>query len=169
MQTSSETYTIPTQHLNAASPARNNIGKKLWQRSLSVFTSKNVASPADSQNGLRRQRTRETTSSAANRKWWRIRLFRGMANDVRRRAPFYWSDWRDAWDYRVIPATVYMYFAKYVPDPRRGQGLVLLSLLQTIKRISYYSKTIYFLCDLIFFECPSSIDDATFTSHSLAV
>jgi len=36
-----------------------------------------------------------------------------MINDVRRRAPYYWSDWRDAWDYRVIPATVYMYFAKY--------------------------------------------------------
>jgi hypothetical protein len=38
-----------------------------------------------------------------------------MINDIRRRAPFYWSDWRDAWDYRVVPATVYMYFAKYVP------------------------------------------------------
>lgn len=38
-----------------------------------------------------------------------------MINDIRRRAPFYWSDWKDAWDYRVVPATVYMYFAKYVP------------------------------------------------------
>ena len=38
--------------------------------------------------------------------------FRGMINDLRRRAPYYWSDWRDAWDYRVVPATVYMYFAK---------------------------------------------------------
>jgi hypothetical protein len=37
-----------------------------------------------------------------------------MINDVRRRLPFYWSDWTDAWDYRVVPATVYMYFAKYV-------------------------------------------------------
>ena len=46
-------------------------------------------------------------------KWWKIQLFRGMVNDLRRRAPFYWSDWKDAWDYRVIPATVYMYFAKY--------------------------------------------------------
>ena len=45
--------------------------------------------------------------------WWRIRLFHGMANDLRRRAPYYVSDWRDAWDYRVVPATVYMYFAKY--------------------------------------------------------
>lgn len=37
-----------------------------------------------------------------------------MIDDVKRRAPYYWSDWRDAWDYRVVPATVYMYFAKYV-------------------------------------------------------
>jgi hypothetical protein len=37
-----------------------------------------------------------------------------MINDVRRRLPFYLSDWTDAWDYRVVPATVYMYFAKYV-------------------------------------------------------
>lgn len=42
----------------------------------------------------------------------RIHLFRGMVNDVRRRAPYYASDWLDAWDYRVVPATVYMYFAK---------------------------------------------------------
>ena len=37
-----------------------------------------------------------------------------MVDDVKRRAPFYLSDWTDAWDYRVVPATVYMYFAKYV-------------------------------------------------------
>lgn len=36
-----------------------------------------------------------------------------MVNDVKRRAPYYWSDWTDAWDYRVVPATIYMYFAKY--------------------------------------------------------
>jgi hypothetical protein len=45
--------------------------------------------------------------------WWNIRLFSGIANDIRRRAPYYGSDWKDAWDYRVVPATVYMYFAKY--------------------------------------------------------
>ncbi|KAL1882668.1 hypothetical protein VTK73DRAFT_1580 [Phialemonium thermophilum] len=38
-----------------------------------------------------------------------------MVNDIRRRAPYYWSDWKDAWDYRVIPATVYMYFANILP------------------------------------------------------
>ncbi|KAI5298605.1 hypothetical protein KEM56_003914, partial [Ascosphaera pollenicola] len=48
-------------------------------------------------------------------KWWKIHLFRGMWNDVRRRAPYYASDWLDAWDYRVVPATVYMYFANILP------------------------------------------------------
>lgn len=47
-------------------------------------------------------------------KWWKVHLFRGMVQDIKRRAPYYWSDWTDAWDYRVVPATVYMYFAKYV-------------------------------------------------------
>ncbi|KAH6892255.1 HCO3 transporter family-domain-containing protein [Thelonectria olida] len=47
--------------------------------------------------------------------WWKIHLFRGMINDIRRRAPYYVSDWRDAWDYRVVPATVYMYFANILP------------------------------------------------------
>ncbi|KAK4219349.1 HCO3 transporter family-domain-containing protein [Rhypophila decipiens] len=47
--------------------------------------------------------------------WWRIRLFRGMVNDIRRRTPYYLSDWTDAWNYRVVPATVYMYFANILP------------------------------------------------------
>lgn len=37
-----------------------------------------------------------------------------MWRDIRRRAPYYWSDFVEAWDYRVVPATVYMFFAKYV-------------------------------------------------------
>jgi HCO3- transporter family len=41
-------------------------------------------------------------------------LFQGMIRDVKRRAPWYLSDWKDAWNYRVVPATVYMYFTKYV-------------------------------------------------------
>lgn len=46
--------------------------------------------------------------------WWKIHFFRGMINDVRKRAPYYVSDWTDAWNYRVVPATVYMFFAKSV-------------------------------------------------------
>ena len=59
---------------------------------------------------------RTDASSRREKKWWKIRLFRGMVNDIKRRAPFYWSDWKDAWDYRVVPATIYMYFAKYDPE-----------------------------------------------------
>lgn len=57
----------------------------------------------------------QTTSSSRRKppRWWRIYWFRGMWRDVKRRAPYYGSDLWDAWDYRVVPATVYMYFAKY--------------------------------------------------------
>jgi boron transporter len=48
-------------------------------------------------------------------RWWQVRLFHGMVQDVRRRAPWYASDWLDAWNYRVVPATVYMYFANILP------------------------------------------------------
>lgn len=54
------------------------------------------------------------SSTSTPAKWWKVHFFRGMIQDIRRRAPYYWSDWTDAWDYRVVPATVYMYFAKYV-------------------------------------------------------
>jgi hypothetical protein len=68
-------------------------------------------------NGLRRKRTRQSRimSTSRRRGWWKTRLFGGMINDIRRRAPFYLSDWTDAWDYRVVPATVYMYFANILP------------------------------------------------------
>lgn len=62
----------------------------------------------DGASTLTRQRDEEA--------WWSIHPFRGMINDIRRRAPYYVSDWLDAWDYRVVPATVFMFFAKYVMD-----------------------------------------------------
>ncbi|KXH64004.1 hypothetical protein CSAL01_13072 [Colletotrichum salicis] len=68
-----------------------------------------------------RDATRNDSSGSGNRtsrrpgSWWKVHLFRGMVNDIRRRAPFYVSDWTDAWDYRVVPATVYMYFANILP------------------------------------------------------
>ena len=43
-----------------------------------------------------------------------LRPFQGMITDVQRRLPYYWSDWKDAWTYRVIPATAMIFFAKYV-------------------------------------------------------
>ena len=70
-------------------------------------------SPEDGQERLSGQHTMApATATAPRKRWWRIKYFEGMQNDIKRRAPYYWSDWKDAWDYRVVPATVYMYFAK---------------------------------------------------------
>ncbi|KAE8352511.1 HCO3 transporter family-domain-containing protein [Aspergillus coremiiformis] len=60
------------------------------------------------------QRTSASSQSTRSSRW-RIHFFRGMIHDVQRRAPFFWSDWTDAWDYRVVPATVYMFFANILP------------------------------------------------------
>ncbi|KAK9369165.1 HCO3 transporter family-domain-containing protein [Lipomyces kononenkoae] len=45
-----------------------------------------------------------------------IQAFRGMRNDIEKRLPYYLADWTvDAWNYRIIPATIYMYFANVLP------------------------------------------------------
>jgi hypothetical protein len=41
-----------------------------------------------------------------------IRPFYGIVQDIRARAPYYLSDWTDAWNYRVVPATLLIFFAK---------------------------------------------------------
>ena len=43
-----------------------------------------------------------------------ITIGSGILRDIRARAPFYVSDWKDAWNYRVIPAIILIFFAKYV-------------------------------------------------------
>ncbi|KAI0122812.1 HCO3 transporter family-domain-containing protein [Xylariales sp. AK1849] len=85
-------------------------------------TAAGVAEMKSSSNHFRRwtssftsRRSRHRGGVSETGKWWKIRLFRGMINDIRRRAPYYWSDWSDAWDYRVVPATIYMYFANIMP------------------------------------------------------
>ncbi|KAI0761997.1 anion exchanging protein [Trametes elegans] len=40
---------------------------------------------------------------------------RGIIRDIKARAPFYASDWRDAWNYRVVPAIVLIFFANVLP------------------------------------------------------
>ncbi|KAK9459755.1 HCO3 transporter family-domain-containing protein [Lipomyces oligophaga] len=51
-----------------------------------------------------------------NLKKFKIHFFRGMVNDIRNRLPYYISDWTsDAWNYRIVPATIYMYFANILP------------------------------------------------------
>ncbi len=37
-----------------------------------------------------------------------------IVRDIRRRAPYYVSDWTDAWNYRVVPAIVLIFCAKCV-------------------------------------------------------
>ena len=98
----------PIQHHNTSK-------KKPWQtRRRSSFKAARPQGPDPEEERLSRETSRRTTQSTKRTpKWWKIRLFRGMIGDVKRRAPYYWSDWKDAWDYRVVPATVYMYFAKY--------------------------------------------------------
>lgn len=36
----------------------------------------------------------------------------GILDDIRARAPWYLSDWTDAWNYRVVPATALTFFSK---------------------------------------------------------
>ncbi|KAF8695190.1 HCO3- transporter family, partial [Rhizoctonia solani] len=44
-----------------------------------------------------------------------LRPFRGMISDFKARAPYYLSDWTDAWNYRVVPATAMIFFANVLP------------------------------------------------------
>ncbi|KAE8329794.1 HCO3 transporter family-domain-containing protein [Aspergillus sergii] len=77
-----------------------------------------MGDPSTSQDPERLSRhatRRSAATSATKSRWWRIHFFRGMIHDIKRRAPFFISDWTDAWDYRVVPATVYMFFANILP------------------------------------------------------
>ncbi|KAJ9128344.1 hypothetical protein QFC24_000637 [Naganishia onofrii] len=53
--------------------------------------------------------TAQTSAASSNKdgkkKWYQY-LGRGMYLDVRNRLPYYGSDWTDAWNYRVVPATL---------------------------------------------------------------
>ena len=56
----------------------------------------------------RRSRSAEQQSQSTKKAKWKgiIGWFaKGMINDVKKRAPWYVSDWTDAWNYRVVPAT----------------------------------------------------------------
>lgn len=66
-----------------------------------------------------------------------------MYNDIRRRAPFYWSDFKDAWDYRVVPATVYMYFAKYVYMPIYRHLMFHVSIMRRGRSMEHPHSSIY--------------------------
>ncbi|KAK0469452.1 HCO3 transporter family-domain-containing protein [Desarmillaria tabescens] len=46
---------------------------------------------------------------------WLTTLGSGIILDIRARAPHFASDWTDAWNYRVIPATALIFFANVLP------------------------------------------------------
>ncbi|SCV03076.1 LANO_0G01992g1_1 [Lachancea nothofagi CBS 11611] len=56
---------------------------------------------------------------AAKRRWRLARLiprpFAGIVQDLKDRAPTYWSDWTDSWDYRVLPSVVETFFNNLLP------------------------------------------------------
>ncbi|MCJ1479484.1 hypothetical protein MMC13_008170 [Lambiella insularis] len=102
--------------LTSPSSGSSSKRKKPWQRRMHSFHAQSRLHDDSEENLSREASNTPTTASALPpKKWWKIHLFRGMVNDLQRRAPYYWSDWRDAWDYRVVPATVYMYFANILP------------------------------------------------------
>ncbi|KAG6337181.1 hypothetical protein ID866_1895 [Astraeus odoratus] len=43
------------------------------------------------------------------------RLGAGIIQDIRARAPWYFRDWTDAWNYRVVPATALIFFSNVLP------------------------------------------------------
>ncbi|OJJ52254.1 hypothetical protein ASPSYDRAFT_95775 [Aspergillus sydowii CBS 593.65] len=67
---------------------------------------------------LEREKTDVTYTYEGVRGWKGVRFlrpFRGMYHDVRRRVPYYWSDIKDAWDYRTVASIVRMYFVNILP------------------------------------------------------
>ena len=95
--------------------SQTHAGTSWYERVLAAIRIVASKAPEQHDGDLNRWHSSATSRSTHIPKWWRIRLFKGMISDVRRRAPYYWSDWKDAWDYRVIPSTVYMFFANILP------------------------------------------------------
>ena len=58
--------------------------------------------------------TSTTLRATPQRFLWVRRIGSGVILDIRSRVPWYLSDWTDAWNYRVIPATALIFFAKWV-------------------------------------------------------
>lgn len=123
---SSNPYSLPSplphNATSSSTRAPQNISTaKAWRNRFNSLATSDTNSTShnteamDEHNGLQTANTNTSTRSRHIPKWYKIRWFKGMADDVKRRAPFYLSDWTDAWDYRVVPATIYMYFANILP------------------------------------------------------
>jgi hypothetical protein len=59
-----------------------------------------------------RPRTGGITTRLHLPRFLQVKIGAGIVRDIRARAPWYWSDWKDAWNYRVVPATALVFFAK---------------------------------------------------------
>nr|XP_031860208.1 uncharacterized protein CI109_004340 [Kwoniella shandongensis]KAA5527280.1 hypothetical protein CI109_004340 [Kwoniella shandongensis] len=72
-------------------------------------------SPTLPTSHLRPDTHSDTVGQRGRGGWWKVRLFAGMKRDIRARIPWYISDWRDSWNYRVIPSTWFIFFANVLP------------------------------------------------------
>jgi len=60
-----------------------------------------------------------------------------MYHDLAARLPYYWSDWTDAWNYRVVPATWVIFFANVLP----GLAFSLDLIVSSVRRRGRVSMT----------------------------
>ncbi|EGC43508.1 anion exchange family protein [Histoplasma capsulatum var. duboisii H88] len=103
---------ISSLHSSRAHPRRSSM------RSTAPAAAEEAERTRNSQNLTRADSSGSTgtrRTSSSRDKWWHIHFFQGMIGDIKRRVPYYASDWKEAWDYRVVPATIYMYFANILP------------------------------------------------------
>lgn len=56
---------------------------------------------------------------------WTLRYIgAGIYNDIKNRLPYYKSDFTDAWNYRVIPSTVFVFFTNILPEIAFAQDML---------------------------------------------
>ncbi|KAF2834730.1 anion exchange family protein [Patellaria atrata CBS 101060] len=111
---STDKYTLPGNHGHHGSNTGQK-AKKPWHTRLASLSTRQHTASEETLDDKPGNRVTEHSTIKSGDRWWKIRLFQGIVNDLKRRGPYYWSDWKDAWDYRVVPATVYMYFANILP------------------------------------------------------
>lgn len=85
-------------------PSTRRPGENLRLRD-SVDAASSVNDDQDGDEGIARSTTAGSSNKEAPTKWYQY-LGCGMYQDIRNRLPFYVSDWTDAWNYRVVPATL---------------------------------------------------------------
>lgn len=63
------------------------------------------------------------------------KLGAGIIADVRARIPWYFSDWTDAWNYRVVPATALIFFANVLPGIAFSLDLIETTQQYTVAEV----------------------------------